>query len=220
YENGLFEKTTYHYNNSGLPEEEDYVTNLSDPDESTDQDIYVYLPGNYLAYPKSKQVKYSYDKVGNKIQESILYDGKVSVINDYTYDSHGNWVRRISDNIKNKEITEREINYFGEKNQESVLDSVVKLKQKEKLRDKFCNKDMAIQNIKMWMNNNYPDWKIESDFIATETDDCIYNVEFTAINPHYAGLGVEDKEIIIIQFSYAAEDYSRGYFKSIRGTLY
>jgi len=218
FPNKLFERITFIYGKTGLLEEESYVSNLDGQDDSSDQDYYI--DGNGDVKPaRNKKIKYLYDKNGNKTEEQILFDGVSSTVKTYTYDSHGNWIRMVDDNMVDKEVTEREINYFGER-QTVRLDSIVAVKRADELRDKLCNKEVAIQNVKTWMNNNYPDWKIVGDFTATQTDDCIYQVEFTAINPHFSGFGTEQKEIIIIEFSYVEGDYNRGYFKSIRGTLY
>ena len=211
--NDTISKNSYEYNSKDLLVEEDLksYTDHSYFDDNTNE---------FVVGSENRKTTYSYDNRANKINETRYLNDKLGYSLDYEYDKMGNWIKCISEINGKKLIIEREITYYGEKQKDSKFAQIIEKRKKQELRDKFCNNNMAEQNVKMWMNNNYPDWKINNDFNVTETDDCVYNVEFTAINPHLAALGMKESEVVIIQFSYAKDDFTRAYFNKIRGVLY
>jgi serine/threonine protein kinase len=88
------------------------------------------------------------------------------------------------------------------------------LRQIEKINT--CTEENALANFNSYMNFKYPDYKIISKPIVKEVSDCVYQIQFTSIDPRY--WASKEKEIFIVEISYDYE-YEHYYFKEIRGVL-
>lgn len=78
-----------------------------------------------------------------------------------------------------------------------------------------CTEQNAIEQFESYMKFYYPDWKIYGKPVAREQSDCLYQVQFTTMNPHIR----YEKEVMIAEISFN-DDYTKYYFRIVRGTIY
>ncbi len=88
-----------------------------------------------------------------------------------------------------------------------------------RVRNQACSKEFAENNLKKWLDFNYPDWKIITKIKTVESGDCTYDSRFTAINPHFLEFDMKEKEVIVLRLSYA-ENYEQFKIETLRGKIY
>jgi multisubunit Na+/H+ antiporter MnhB subunit len=78
-----------------------------------------------------------------------------------------------------------------------------------------CTQDNALLQFRSYMKFYYPDWKIYGNPTTRESADCTFQVEFTTMNPRIK----YEKEVIVVEIEFV-EDYTKYYFRTVRGLLY
>lgn len=81
-----------------------------------------------------------------------------------------------------------------------------------------CTVENALEQFYSYMKFNYPDWHIYGKPVVFENSDCSYKIRFTTMDPHLKIL--DEKEVIVVEISFAGVKYDTYYFRVIRGTLY
>ena len=84
-------------------------------------------------------------------------------------------------------------------------------------KNKVCNKESALDNFYLWMDFNYPDWKIYGDVSILSAGECVFNIRFTTKDPR--NFWDDRKEVIVTQLNYV-DDYQSFNVRTLRGTLY
>lgn len=87
--------------------------------------------------------------------------------------------------------------------------------EREQKKAENCTSEVALENFNSYMKFYYPDWKIYGKPVIREQSDCIFEIQFTTMNPHIR----YEKEVGIVEISFDY-DFSHYYFRIVRGTLY
>jgi hypothetical protein len=86
----------------------------------------------------------------------------------------------------------------------------------EQNRIRLCNGNSALECFYKQMKTFYPDWPIYSPSVS-ERLDCIYNITFTTVNPHFTWSQDYEVHVVEISFDLQKDVFN---FKSVRNRLW